>query len=590
MEDDEIGFEEQLKQEELAKQKEENKDELGPKARVDPDGTEYEWDPDKKAWFPKIDADFIAKYQMNYGIIGDQSSGDAKTSADSSQPVDNNYQDYYNYYSTHQPSEDQGSNTDSNQRDNTDQQSNIDRQNEDYYNYYNYYYNYQQSGNDNLDTVTNQKEGTEVTKGDNSESEPKEPASESSEQEWHEYYTYYYGPDYKKYFDDYYKQQGEGQNPNQGEGQVSEKDDSEKQGDENDPKNRKRKQEQPKRDEGWFTVEEEHNTNVYVSGLPFDITDEEYRELMIKYGMLMYDPHTKKPKLKLYRDENGQPKGDGRCCYIKRESVDLALQLLDGYNLRGHTIKVEKAQFSLKGDFDPSKKKRKLTNKEKKKMKEKQEKLFDWRPEKPRFARMKFECVVVLKNMFDPKDFEADPVLINSLRDDVRNRCMEYGEVKKVVVYDCHEEGVVTVSFQNAEDADLCIEQMNHRYYGKRRILAATWDGKTTYTAEETEEARNKRLQEWGKFLEVGKNDKTDTKAESSANPQSPNKETVASEISVMDQGSVVETMTQSENVKSDSDVSVNETEVESNSEEGSAAQAANDLDTTEAGASSEET
>lgn len=68
---------------------------------------------------------------------------------------------------------------------------------------------------------------------------------------------------------------------------------------------------------GWFNVDEEHNTNVYVSGLPFDITLEEFKEMMSKYGLIMFDPRTKQPKLKLYMDDNGQPKGDGRCCFIK---------------------------------------------------------------------------------------------------------------------------------------------------------------------------------------------------------------------------------------------------------------------------------
>lgn len=67
----------------------------------------------------------------------------------------------------------------------------------------------------------------------------------------------------------------------------------------------------------WFDIDEEKNTNVYVSGLPLDITDEEFKELMNKCGMIMFDPQLKALKLKLYRDENGEPKGDGRCCYIK---------------------------------------------------------------------------------------------------------------------------------------------------------------------------------------------------------------------------------------------------------------------------------
>lgn len=64
-------------------------------------------------------------------------------------------------------------------------------------------------------------------------------------------------------------------------------------------------------------IDDDKNTNVYVSGLPFDVTDEEFKELMSKCGLIMPDLVTKEPKIKLYRDEKGEPKGDGRCCYIK---------------------------------------------------------------------------------------------------------------------------------------------------------------------------------------------------------------------------------------------------------------------------------
>ena len=55
-------FEDQLQQEKLEKEKEKSK-----KTRKDEDGTVYEFDEIKKAWFPKIDDFFIANYQMNYG-------------------------------------------------------------------------------------------------------------------------------------------------------------------------------------------------------------------------------------------------------------------------------------------------------------------------------------------------------------------------------------------------------------------------------------------------------------------------------------------------------------------------------------------
>lgn len=39
---------------------------------LDPnDGMTYEWEPIKKAWFPRINEDFLAQYQMNYGFTKD---------------------------------------------------------------------------------------------------------------------------------------------------------------------------------------------------------------------------------------------------------------------------------------------------------------------------------------------------------------------------------------------------------------------------------------------------------------------------------------------------------------------------------------
>lgn len=73
----------------------------------------------------------------------------------------------------------------------------------------------------------------------------------------------------------------------------------------------------------WFEVTQDKNTNVYVSGLPLDMTDDDFKELMNKCGLIMFDPLTKKAKLKLYKDENGQNKGDGRCCYIKVSEICL---------------------------------------------------------------------------------------------------------------------------------------------------------------------------------------------------------------------------------------------------------------------------
>lgn len=79
-----------------------------------------------------------------------------------------------------------------------------------------------------------------------------------------------------------------------------------------------------------------------------------------------------------------------------------------------------------------------------------------------------------------------------------------------------HQDGVVLVHFSEAEEADMCTEYMNQRYLAQRRLLAATWDGKTKYDVEETEEEREARLKKWVDYLESG-----DTKDNQSASGDS---------------------------------------------------------------------
>lgn len=67
----------------------------------------------------------------------------------------------------------------------------------------------------------------------------------------------------------------------------------------------------------WFEIDPAHNTKVYVTNLPLDITLDEFAEVMGKCGMIMRDPQTQKYKLKLYTESDGQIKGDGLCDYIK---------------------------------------------------------------------------------------------------------------------------------------------------------------------------------------------------------------------------------------------------------------------------------
>lgn len=355
-------FEKQFELEQLAKRKEENADRY---TYTDPtDGTVYEWDHEKNAWFPKLTEDFLAAYHANYGV---SESGD---NSKISEPQDKSE-------SLH---------------------------------------------SDKLD----KEEPGQTGSGDKPKEKPNEP--------------------------------------------------------------------------GWFEIDDAHNTKVYVSNLPHDISEEEYVGLMSKCGLIMKDD-AGEYKIKLYRNNDGTLKGDALCCYIKVESVDLALSILDGYRLRNKEIHVERAKFQLKGAYDPTKKPKKK-KKDKEKLKKKIEKLFDWRPEKLRGMRLKHESTVVLKNMFDPEEFEKDPTLILEYQKDLREECGRFGEVKKVVVYDRNKEGVATVTFKEPEEADACIATMNGRWFAQRQLVAETWDGRTRFKVFETEEELEERLKKWDDYLE----------------------------------------------------------------------------------------
>ncbi|KAJ9591767.1 hypothetical protein L9F63_001703, partial [Diploptera punctata] len=186
------------------------------------------------------------------------------------------------------------------------------------------------------------------------------------------------------------------------------------------------------------------------------------------------------------------------------ESVDLALKLLDGYDLRGHKLHVERAKFQMKGNYDPKLKPKKLKKKEKEKLKKKQEKLFDWRPDKLRGERSKHESVVILKNLFEPKLFDKEVSLILEYKQDLREECSKCGDLNSMLPCQRNPEGVAQINFREPEAADACVTLLNGRWFGQRKITAETWDGKTKYKIVETDTEIQQRLQKWDKFLETG--------------------------------------------------------------------------------------
>ncbi|KAI3373214.1 hypothetical protein L3Q82_006529 [Scortum barcoo] len=368
-------FLEQLRLQELYSQR--NEDGSDPYTYTDPeDGTVYDWDHEKKAWFPKITEDFIAAYQANYGFTK-EGEPDADSAAVSSI-----------YPAAPEP-----------------------------------------------DRKPLEKEQP----GD---------ASQNLNQDQHE----------------------------------------------KPAKEAKQKGEKRKAEPGWFDIDNNKNTNVYVSGLPPDISVEEFVELMSKCGIVMRDPITEEYK---YSEVTACVRDS-----LQKESVALAMRLIDESEVRGYRLHVEAARFELKGQYDASKKKKK--SKDYRKKLQQQQKQLDWRPEKTGEVRKRHEKVVIIRNMFHPSDFEEDPLVLNEYREDLRTECEKFGEVKKVILFDRHPDGVASIAFKDPEQADACILSFNGRWFGGRQLSAQLWDGTTDYQVEETTREREERLKGWSAFLEGG--------------------------------------------------------------------------------------
>lgn len=251
----------------------------------------------------------------------------------------------------------------------------------------------------------------------------------------------------------------------------------------------------------WFDEDPNKTTKVYVQNLPDDITEDEFAELMSKYGMILRDPKTKKPRVKLYAEPSGQLKGDALCTYVRVESVDMVLNLLDGTDYRGRPIKVQRAKFEMRGSYNAALKP-KRTKKDKQKQKKQLEKMLDWRPDRMRGERDKHENAVIFKNLFEADLFVKQVGLLLDYQEHLREECGKFGRVKKVIVFSTEPEGIAKVVMDTPAEADTVIEMFNGRLYKGRVVSAETWDGQTKYKIQENEAETSDRLAQWDQFLE----------------------------------------------------------------------------------------
>jgi HIV Tat-specific factor 1 len=91
------------------------------------------------------------------------------------------------------------------------------------------------------------------------------------------------------------------------------------------------------------------------------------------------------------------------------------------------------------------------------------------------------------------------------LEEDIATECSKCGTIEKITVFSGNIRGIVIVKFKTSFDAQECIQLMDGRYFGGRKIRCYYWDQVTDYTVrdfakEEKKEAE--RIEEFGAWLE----------------------------------------------------------------------------------------
>ncbi|GAA5901569.1 U2 snRNP complex subunit CUS2 [Sporobolomyces salmoneus] len=251
------------------------------------------------------------------------------------------------------------------------------------------------------------------------------------------------------------------------------------------------------------------NTSIFVSSLPLSPPPSIslLSSLFSKAGLILLDPITSQPRIKLYHDPtSGQFKGEALIVYLQKESVELAKRLFDQTELELGSgkglINVQEAKWTPKektegGDGEgQGKEKRKKTDEEKKseerakrlgkKAAAQRQKLQDWdssdEESSSSATAKKFKGVVVLEGMFTLSELEEDATLLLDLKEDVREECETLGTVTNVTLYDKEDRGIMTVRFREELSAKACIAKMNGRFFAGRTIQAYPMNGKHKFS------------------------------------------------------------------------------------------------------------
>ncbi|RCK65094.1 Cold sensitive U2 snRNA suppressor 2 [Candida viswanathii] len=174
------------------------------------------------------------------------------------------------------------------------------------------------------------------------------------------------------------------------------------------------------------------NHSIYISNLPSGLTAQKIESTFSTFGKIQSSRESGQPKIKMYYGESGAFKGDALVVYSLLDSAYLAIEMMDNTLFDGQTIRVEHARFE----------------------------------DKPREERKKGESrEIVIGNMFRKEEMASDEYLKEDITEDIKEECDKIGIPNVLGIEFNADTGSVMVKFDSIENAKLCVQKFNNRYY-----------------------------------------------------------------------------------------------------------------------------
>ncbi|KAF4547523.1 RNA recognition motif-containing protein 22 [Elsinoe fawcettii] len=265
------------------------------------------------------------------------------------------------------------------------------------------------------------------------------------------------------------------------------------------------------------------NSSVYVTGLPLDVTFDEILEAFErKGGLIAKNIDSESPKIKMYANDDGAFKGEALITFFRPESVRMAIDLLDGTDLRTYMsgdMRVQAADMSFKKskEYQHNPEKKGRSGRDVAKIKRITEgmnaRLVDWDDDDPQTLELevkpasKWDKTVIVKHMFTLEEMEEDENLITDLEEDIRDQAKaeEWGDIQHIEIYDEEPEGVVRIKFREATSAQKAIMNIDGRLFAGQQLQAYIPQKKEVYRKKHRdEEEEERRLQKYGEELAKG--------------------------------------------------------------------------------------